>query len=79
MNTHRVVAMVMAVTLTGFVQTLAAEDKIDVSPVDAALSQNTSEQKPAEQTPNLESATPVQTFAKPADQLLSEMKVYPSF
>ena len=79
MNTHRLTAMAMAVALAGLVHPLAAEEKIDVSPADTASLQNISEEKSLEQTPELETATPVQAFVQSTDKLLSEMKVYPSF
>jgi Flp pilus assembly protein CpaB len=79
MNKHRMTAMVAAVAFAGFMQTLAAQENIDITPVDNTSQQNTSEQKPLTETPVPVASTPVQALAQPDDKLLSEMKVYPSF
>ena len=79
MNKHRMTAMVAAVAFAGFMQALAAQENIDITPVDNTSQQNTSEQKPLAETPAPVATTPVQALAQPNDKLLSEMKVYPSF
>ena len=79
MNRHRMTAMSAAVAFAGFMQTLAAQENIDITPVDNTSQQNTSEQKPLTETPAPVATTPVQALAQPNDKLLSEMKVYPSF
>ena len=79
MNRHRMTAMVAAVAFAGFMQALAAQENIDIAPVDNTSQQNTSEQKPLAETPAPAATTPVQALAQPDDKLLSEMKVYPSF
>lgn len=79
MNKHRMTVMVAAVAFAGFMQTLAAQENIDIAPVDTASQQNTSEQEPAAETPAPVAITPVQSLAQSNDKLLSEMKVYPSF
>ncbi|WP_372522005.1 hypothetical protein [Sulfuricaulis sp.] len=79
MNKHRMTAMVAAVAFAGFMQALAAQENIDITPVDNTSQQNTSEQKPPTETPAPLATTPVQAIARPDDNLLSEMKVYPSF
>lgn len=79
MNTHRLTAMAMAVALTGFAHTLAAEENIPTLPADDRLQQSSSEQKPETEILISEFETPVQTVSQPADNLLSDLKVYPSF
>lgn len=79
MNKHRMTAMAAAAAFAGFMQALAAQENIDITPVDNTSQQNTSEQKPPAETPAPVAITPVQAFAQPDDKLLSEMKVYPSF
>lgn len=79
MNTHRLTAMAMAVVLAGFMQALAAEETVPAIPADNMLQQNVSEQKPETEILVSEFETPAQTVAQPADNLLSDMKVYPSF
>ena len=79
MNTHRLTAMAMAVALAGFTHALAAEENILTLPADDTLQQNVSEQKPETELLISEFETPVQTVSQPADNLLSDLKVYPSF
>jgi hypothetical protein len=80
MNTHRLTAMAVAVALTGFTHALAAEEEnILTLSVDDTLQQNDSEQKPEMEILISEFETPAQTVSQPADNLLSNLKVYPSF
>ncbi|MBI3570410.1 MAG: hypothetical protein HY082_04805 [Gammaproteobacteria bacterium] len=79
MNKHRMTAMVAAVAFASFMHTLAAQENIDITPVDNTSQLNASEQKPLAETPVPVATTPVQALAQPDDKLLSEMKVYPSF
>ena len=79
MNKHRMTVMVAAVAFAGFMHALAAQENIDIAPVDTASQQNISEQKPLTETPAPVATTPVQSLAQSNDKLLSEMKVYPSF
>jgi hypothetical protein len=79
MNTHRITAMAMAVALAGFTHTLAAEETILTIPTDNMLQQDISEQKPETDILVSEFETPAQTVSQPADNLLSDLKVYPSF
>ncbi|MBI3777369.1 MAG: hypothetical protein HY274_00360 [Gammaproteobacteria bacterium] len=80
MNRNRVVAMVAAAACAGFIHTLAAQDNVDVTPNQGTSGQNISlEQKPPVETPAPVAMTPAQTFVPPAEKLLSEMKVYPTF
>ncbi|MBI5782212.1 MAG: hypothetical protein HZA69_00550, partial [Gammaproteobacteria bacterium] len=46
MNTHRIIAMAMAVALAGFVQTPAAEENIPTTSTNDTFRQNATEQKP---------------------------------
>ena len=79
MNTHRITTMAMAVALAGFAHTLAAEENILTLPADDTLQQNVSEQKPETEILVSEFETPAQTVSQSADNLLSDLKVYPSF
>lgn len=79
MNMNRMTTMVAAVAFAGFMQTLAAQENIDIAPADDTSPQNTSEQKPLTETPAPVATAPVQSLAQSNDKLLSEMKVYPSF
>ena len=79
MNKHRMTAMMAAVAFAGFMHALAAQENIDITPVDNTSQQITSEQKPLVETPAPVATTPVQALAQPDDKLLSEMKIYPSF
>jgi hypothetical protein len=79
MNTHRLTAMAMAVAFTGFAHTLAAEENILTLPADDTLQQNVSEQKPETEILISEFELPAQTVSQPTDNLLSDLKVYPSF
>jgi hypothetical protein len=79
MNTHRITAMTMAVALAGFAHTLAAEEKILTLPADDTLQQNVSEPKSETEILISEFEVPAQTVSQPADNLLSDLKVYPSF
>lgn len=79
MNTHRLTIMAMAVALAGFTHTLAAEENILTPPADDALQQNVSEPKPETEILIPEFEVPAQTVSQPADNLLSDLKVYPSF
>ncbi len=79
MNIHRITAMAMAVALAGFMHTLAAEENILTAPTNDTLQQNASEQKPETENAVSEMDMPAQTVSQPAENLLSELKVYPSF
>jgi hypothetical protein len=79
MNMHRITAMAMAVALTGFAHTLAAEENILTLPADDMLQQDVSEQKPETEILATEFELSAQTVSQPADNLLSDLKVYPSF
>ena len=79
MNIHRITAMVMAVALAGFTHTLAAEENILTAPTNDTLQQNAVEQKPETENLLSEMEMPAQTASQPAESLLSELKVYPSF
>lgn len=79
MNTHRLTAMAMAVVLAGFAHTLAAEENIFATTVNDNFQQNTAEQKPETENVVSEMDMSTQTESQPADNLLSELKVYPSF
>jgi uncharacterized damage-inducible protein DinB len=76
MDTHRIAAMAMAVALT---HTLAAEENILSITTDDMLPQDVSEQKPETEILVSEFEMPAQTVSQPADNLLSDLKVYPSF
>jgi hypothetical protein len=58
---------------------LPAQENTDITPVNNASQQNTSETKPLAETPAPATTTPAQALAQSNDKMLSEMKVYPSF
>ena len=69
--------MAMAVALTGFTHTLAAEENILTLPAEDLLQQDVSEQKPETEILISEFETLAQTVSQPADNLLSDLKVDP--
>ena len=79
MNTHRITAMILAVALAGFTHTLAAEENISTSPDNDNLQQSAAAPKPEAEITVPETDTPAQTVTLPSENLLSELKVYPSF
>jgi hypothetical protein len=86
MNTHRITTMAMAVALAGFAHTLAAEENIPTTAASDSFQQRATDQKPETENavPEMyflasELEMPAQPVAQPADNLLSDLKVYPSF
>lgn len=79
MNTHRITAMAMAVALAGFAHTLAAEENTSTTAAGDSIQQIAAEQKPETEILTSEFEMPAQTVSQPADNLLSDLKVYPSF
>ena len=79
MNTHRLTAMVMAVTLAGIAHTLAAEENISTIATNDDFQQSAAEQKPEMENLMLEMELPAPTATQTSENLLSELKVYPSF
>ncbi len=79
MNTHRLTAMVMAVTLAGITHALAAEENISTIPASDDFQQNATEQKPGTENLMLEMEKLASTVSQTSENLLSELKVYPSF
>ena len=79
MNTHRIIVIAMAVAFNGFAQILVAEENISTTPAIETLQQIVIEQKPEMESTASEQEMSMQTFAQPADTLLSDLKVYPAF
>jgi len=79
MNKHRITAMTMSVALASFINTLVADERIPAAPAGDNQVQNVTEQKPEMENLAPQTDSPVQAIAPPSDNLLSEMKVYPSF
>lgn len=79
MNTHRITAMAMAVALAGLAHTLAAEENISTTTVNENFQQTAAEQKSDTENTVSEMDMPAQTVSQTSDNLLSELKVYPSF
>ncbi len=81
MSKNRITAIVAAVTFAGFMHALAAQEKnVEASQSKDTAGQNISSgQKPLVETSTPVAMTPAQAFVPPAEKLLSEMKVYPSF
>ena len=75
MRKNRIVALLAVVTLVGFLGTLAAQENAELAPNQGTSDQNTDEQKPA-----VEISTDLATVpTPPTENLLTQMKVYPSF
>lgn len=78
MRKNKIVALLAVVTLVGFLGTLAAQENTEMTP-----SQDTSDQNIDNQTPAAEISTDLATaplpVLTPPENLLTQMKVYPSF
>lgn len=79
MSTHRLTATIMAVALAGFTHTLAAEENIPTIATGDLLQQEVSGQKPETEILIPEFEMPAPTVSQTSENLLSELKVYPSF
>lgn len=79
MNARRIAAMAIAVALAGLTPTLAAEEDIVVIPDNETALQNLNEQKPETENLMAEMELLAQSAMQASDNLLSELKVYPSF
>lgn len=79
MSENRLAAMAAAVVLMGFVPAVIAEENIEITPADPAPALNAFERSPAETPAPQIPAPSEQNLAQPAENLLSEFKVYPSF
>lgn len=77
MRTHRITIIAMA--LAGFARALTAEEHISTTPVNDNPQWNVTVQKPETENTESETPMPLPTFAQPANGLLNELKVYPSF
>ena len=72
--------MLAVVTLTGYIHTLAAQENSDANQLGSSIpEQNIVVPKPLVETSAPATATPAQADIPPAEKLLSEMKVYPTF
>lgn len=79
MNTHRLTAMVMAVTLAGISHALAAEENTSTVAANDNFQQSATEQKPEAENLMLEMELLTPTATQTSENLLTELKVYPSF
>lgn len=82
MNKHRInaiKALVAVMLVAGFSQTISAQDSTESAPDKNTTGQNAGEQKLFVEASTPVADTPVQTMVQPADNLLSEMKIYPAF
>lgn len=79
MNKNRITAMVAIVALAGFIRTFAALDNPDIAVSNNISGPNNSAPKPLVDTSSQVTTAPVPTFTQPAETLLSEVKVYPTF
>lgn len=79
MNTHRLTAMVMAVTLAGITHALAAEENISTVAANDDFQQSATEQQPEAENLMLEMELLTPTATQTSENLLTELKVYPSF
>ena len=79
MITKRIIAMATAVTLTGFAQLLVAQDTSEPDPADTASSQDVSGQDDVVDAGTTEETGTLQPVTQPAENLLSDIRIYPSF
>ena len=71
--------LVAVILIAGFSQAISAQDGIESTADKHITGQNAGEQESFVEALTPVAYTPVQTVAPPADNLLSEMKVYPAF
>ena len=80
MSKKGIIAMLAVATLTGYTHTLAAQENADAIQRGSSIpEQNIVVPKPLEEASTATTATPEQGYMQPAEKLLSEMKVYPTF
>lgn len=79
MNTHRIAAIAMSMALAGLTHTLAAEENIPAISESEVYQQTAAEQQTETGSFMSERDMPGQTVSQPADNLLSDLKIYPSF
>lgn len=79
MKLDRITALIAAVTIAGFVHSLAAQEKPDVNQTGNISAPAISEQEFIVEPALEENSAPAQVMVQTEDKFLSEMKVYPSF
>lgn len=79
MNKNRITAMVAIVALVGFIQTFTALENPVITVSNNPSGPNSLEQKPQVDTSTPVATAPVPTFTQPAETLLSDVKIYPTF
>ncbi|MHB8623911.1 MAG: hypothetical protein ACYC9J_12065 [Sulfuricaulis sp.] len=81
MNKNRITALVAIVALAGFIHTFVAPDYPATAVGNDISGQDLSAQKPLAETSLSAAAatTPAPTLTQPAEALLSQVKVYPTF
>lgn len=79
MNTHRIAAIAMSMALSGLTHTLVAEENIRAISEGEVYQQTAVEQQTETGSFVSEMDMPAQTVSQPADNLLSDLKIYPSF
>ncbi|MBI3547313.1 MAG: hypothetical protein HY081_12095 [Gammaproteobacteria bacterium] len=71
--------MMAVATLVGFLGTLAAQENVELAPNQDAANQNVTEQKPLLEASTALATAPTPAPTSPTENLLTKMKVYPSF
>ncbi|MHB8743232.1 MAG: hypothetical protein ACYC9L_08895 [Sulfuricaulis sp.] len=79
MNKNRITALVAIVALAGFIHTFVALDYPTTTVGNNMPGQNLSEQKPLAGISPSAATMPAPTLTQPAEALLSQVKVYPTF
>lgn len=80
MRMKRITAMLAVATLAGYIPALVAQENSDALQRDSnTADQNIIAPKPLAETATPVTAAPAQAYIQPAEKLLSEMKVYPTF
>lgn len=79
MNVHRLTAVAAAAVLAGLSHMIAAEENNPVTTENEIRQKVADERKSEAESFLPEMALPAQTRSQPADNLLSDLKIYPSF
>ena len=80
MSMKKIAAMLAVATLTGYIHTLAAQENADTIQHGSSIpEQNIVVPKPLVETSAPATAAPAPAHIPPAEKLLSELKVYPTF
>lgn len=79
MNTHRIAAVAVSMALAGLTHTLVAEENIPATSKSEAYQQTAAEPRAEPESFVSQMDTPARTVSQSADNLLSDLKIYPAF